>query len=131
MPDAIAVHQITPFLHVPNLKHALQLFTGVLRFQLVYRETDYAYLELGGAGLRVLEEPGRPVCPGGKSRMTVYVDVPNVDALYAELLPGLERLPATAVEPPRDKSWKQREFMVRLPDGDWLTFGQPVRAQPG
>ncbi len=130
MSDAPAVHQITPFLHVPNLTQALELFTGVLRFELVYRESNYAYLELGGAGLRVLEEPGRPVCPDGKARMAVYIDVPDVDTLYAELLPGLERLPAGHVEPPLDKSWRQREFMVRLPDGDWLTFGQPVRTQP-
>jgi len=58
---------------------------------------------------------------------TLDADVPDVDALYARLRPRLERLPAADVEPPLDKPWNQREFQVRLPDGDWLTFGQPVR----
>lgn len=122
-------HQITPFLHVPDLERALQLFVGVLAFRVVYREGNYAYLEFGGAGLRILEERGRRLCPDGKARMTVYVDVPDVDALYTQLLPRLKLLPASDVEPPLDKSWNQREFQVPLPDGDWLTFGQPVRGQ--
>jgi len=122
-------HQITPFLHVPDLERALELFAAVLAFEVVYRESNYAYLEFGGAGLRVLEERGRRLGLDGKARMTVYIDVPDVDALYQQLLPRLKRLPASDVEPPLDKSWKQREFQVRLPDGDWLTFGQPVRAQ--
>ncbi len=121
-------HQITPFLHVPDLERAIEFFTGVLAFELLYRERDYAYLEFAGAGLRMLEEPGRRLCPDGKPRVAVYVDVPDVDALYTQLLPRLRLLPAAEVEPPRDKPWKQREFQVRLPDGDWLDFGQPVRS---
>jgi len=123
-------HQITPFLHVPDLERALDLFTSALAFEVLYRESNYAYLEFGGAGLRILGEPGRRLGLDGKARMTVYIDVPDVDALYAQLLPRLELLPAADVEPPLDKSWKQREFQVRLPDGDWLTFGQPIRGQP-
>lgn len=120
-------HQITPMLHVPDLERAIALLAGSLGFKVVFRESNYAYLEFGGAGLRILEEPGRRLIPDGKARMTVYVDVPDVDALHAQLLPRLRLLSAADVEPPLDKSWKQREFQVRLPDGDWLTFGQPVR----
>lgn len=119
-------HQITPFLHVPDLEQAIRLLTG-LAFEVVYRESGYAYLEFGGAGLRMLEEPGRRPCPDGKARMTVYVDVPDVDELYARLRPHIASLPSADVEPPLDKSWRQREFQIRLPDGDWLTFGQPIR----
>ena len=122
-------HQITPFLHVPDLERAIEFFTGALAFEVLYRESNYAYLEFGSAGLRMLEEPGRRLCLDGKARMTVYVDVPDVDALYAQLLPRLTLLPSADVEPPIDKSWKQREFQVRLPDGDWLAFGQPARGQ--
>ena len=122
-------HQITPFLHVPDLERAIELFAGTLTFKVLYRESDYAYLEFGGAGLRILAEPRRHLCPDGKARVAVYVDVPDVDTLYAQLLPRLALLPAADVEPPLDKPWKQREFQVRLPDGDWLTFGQPVRGE--
>lgn len=122
------LRQITPFLHVPDLAAALERLTGVLRFEVRYREPGYAYLTWGPAGLRVLEERGRRTTPDGKARMTVYLDVGDVDALFEELRPGLERLPPEDVDGPRDKPWRQRELMVRLPDGDWLAFGQAVAA---
>jgi len=120
------VHQITPMLHVQNLEQALRLLCDVLEFEIKYREPSYAYLELQDSGLRVLEEPGRALTPDGKARMTVYVDVSDVDRLWKHLRPNLSTLPEGAVETPRDKPWKQREFMVRLPDGDWIAFGQAV-----
>lgn len=129
MEKKASVYQITPFLHVPDLAKALVFFTEALAFEVLYRESTYAYLERDGAGLRVLEERGRRLLPDGKARMTVYVDVPDVDALYAQLLPRLRLLPEADVEPPLDKSWNQREFQVRLPDGDWMAFGQPVRSR--
>ncbi|MEX1139681.1 MAG: VOC family protein [Bacteroidota bacterium] len=121
------IRQITPFLHVPNLQQALVLLCDVLQFEVTYTEPGYAYLELEGVGLRVLEEPGRTINPDAKARMTVYIDSSDVDALYERFRPKLSGLPKKDVEPPTDKSWKQREFMVRLPDGDWIAFGQPVR----
>lgn len=124
------LHQVTPFIHVPDLEAALALLRDVLEFVVRYREPDYAYLELEGAGLRVLEERGRRIRPDGKSRMTVYVDVTDVDERYARLRPALDALPRADVEPPRDKPWRQREFMVRLPDGDWIAFGEPMASPP-
>ena len=58
--------------------------------------------------------------------MGVYIDVANVDELHTQLRGGLEKLPLDNVEPLENKPWRQREFQVRMPDGDWLTFGQPV-----
>lgn len=121
------VQQITPFLHVPNLAKALDLFTRILCFEVKFRMRDYAYLACDGAAIRILEEPSRALpSPGEKLRMTVYIDVRDVHGLYAELLPGLSTLPAGDVHAPMDEPWDQREFHVRLPDGQWLAFGQPV-----
>lgn len=119
------IHQVTPFLHVPDMEAALDLLTRVLRFEVLYTEANYRYLQWGPVGLRVLEEPGRP--RGDRARLTVYVDVDDVDALFAALQPGLASLPAGDVVGPMDEPWRQRELHVRLPDGDWLAFGQPVR----
>jgi catechol 2,3-dioxygenase-like lactoylglutathione lyase family enzyme len=125
------IHQITPFLHVPNLADAVDMLTRVLRFEVRYAEPGYAYLEWGPAALRVLEEPGRArAVPGRDARMTVYLDVEDVDALHAELRPQLDTLPAGDVQGPHDKAWRQRELHVRLPDGHWLALGQPVKAVP-
>lgn len=117
------IYQITPFLHVPDLQQALAFFCDLLSFELKFQEGGYAYIELAGCGLRLLEEPSRRLTFDGKARVAVYIDVSDIDALHAELVPALATLPQDRVEPLMDKSWRQREFQVRMPDGDWLTFG--------
>jgi catechol 2,3-dioxygenase-like lactoylglutathione lyase family enzyme len=109
------------------MEQALDLFTRVLGFEVLYAEANYRYLTWGPVPLRVLEEPGRPGPAGGKARISVYIDVNDVDTLYAELQPGLATLPEGDVHGPMDEPWNQRELHVRLPDGDWLAFGQPIR----
>lgn len=89
--------QITPFMHVPKLEQALAFFSDVLGFRVVVRIGDYA-----------------------------YIDVRNVDALYAELKPKLDTLPAGDVHGPADKSYGQRELLVLAPDGNLLAFGQAI-----
>lgn len=122
------VHQITPFLHVPDLKRSLEFFCETLPFVLRFQESNYAYVEFGGAGLRLLEEPARSLTPDGKVRVSVYVDVENVDELFAQLKSRLEQLPGERVQPVKIMPWRQKEFQVRLPDGDWMTFGQSAAA---
>lgn len=122
------IHQITPFLHVPDLGQALAFFCDVLAFQLRYRESNYAYLELGGCGLRLLEEPTRRLTPDGKARVAICIDVADVDALHAKLSPALSQLPPDRVEPLKNMPYGQREFQVRMPDGDWLNFTTPIPA---
>jgi catechol 2,3-dioxygenase-like lactoylglutathione lyase family enzyme len=120
--------QVTPFLHVPDLAAALDMLVNVLQFEVRYREENYAYLVWGPAALRVLEEPGRArAVPGRDARMTVYIDVQGVDALFEELRPRLEALPSEDWVAPGDKSYGQRELHVRLPDGHWVAFGEPVK----
>jgi catechol 2,3-dioxygenase-like lactoylglutathione lyase family enzyme len=120
------IHQITPFVHVPDLQEALAFFCDLLGFELRYRESNYAYVELAGCGLRMLEEPARRLTADGKARVAVYVDVSDIDALHDELGPALASLPPERLELLMNKPWHQREFQVRMPDGDWLTFGMAV-----
>jgi catechol 2,3-dioxygenase-like lactoylglutathione lyase family enzyme len=128
MPD-FNVLQVTPFLHVPDLARTLDLFTRVLGFEVTFRLENYAYLQREGAAVRVLEERGRAQPEQGRARMTVYIDVRDVDALYAERLPQLRTLPQGDVQAPIDQIYNQREFHVRLPDGNWLAFGQAIARQ--
>lgn len=120
------IHQITPFLHVRDLQAAIAFFRDTLGFELKYQEADYAYLELEGCGLRMLEEPARELAIDGKARVTVYVDVSDIDGLHARLAPALSALPQDHVEALANKPWQQREFQVRMPDGGWLTFGSAM-----
>lgn len=120
------IYQITPFLHVPDMSAALSFFCDILAFELKYREGNYAYLELGGCGLRILEEPTRRLTPDGKARVAICIDVADIDALHAKLSPALAQLPADRVEPLKNMPYRQREFQVRMPDGDWLNFTAPI-----
>jgi catechol 2,3-dioxygenase-like lactoylglutathione lyase family enzyme len=85
--------QITPFMHVENLESALDFFTGILGFEVQLRFPDYAYLHRETAGFRILQQKGRDGAPPGNRRFAYYVDVRDIDQLYAELKPKLDTLP--------------------------------------
>lgn len=71
----------------------------------------------------MLAEPTRKLVAGGKARVTVCIDV--ADGLYASSA-ALATLPSDRVEPLKNMPYHQREFQVRMPDGDWLTFTAPI-----
>ena len=93
------IYQVTPFLHVPDMGEALSFFCGILAFEIKYRHGNYAYIELGGCGLRLLEEPTRKLTPDGKARVAVCIDIADIDALHAKLSLALATLPPAASPP--------------------------------
>ncbi len=118
--------QVTPFMHVADLEGALAFFTGVLGFETQFRASNYAYVHRETVGFRLLEGEGPQAAPPGNRRFAYYIDVDDVDALYAELKPRLDALPAGDVHGPADKSYHQRELLVLAPDGNLIAFGQPI-----
>jgi catechol 2,3-dioxygenase-like lactoylglutathione lyase family enzyme len=119
-------HQITPFMHVDDVQAAVAFFVDILGFRQLYRQPGYAYIEREGCGIRILEAgEGNPLIPGNR-RFRYYIDVRDVDALYAELKPKLDTLPKGDVHGPADKPYGQRELLVLAPDGDLVAFGQGI-----
>lgn len=117
--------QVTPFLHVPDLQKALDFFTDLLGFAVLFREANYAYVHRETVGFRLMEaEPGCAPEPHGG--FAYYIDVRDVDALYAELKPKLDALPPEHVHGPADKPYRQRELLVRAPDGNLIAFGMAM-----
>jgi catechol 2,3-dioxygenase-like lactoylglutathione lyase family enzyme len=120
------IFQVTPFMHVPDLEAALAFMTDILGFTVEIRMGDYAYVSRDGAGLRMMAAGrGDPFRPGTR-RFAYYFDCRDVDALYAELRPKLEALPARDVHGPADKPYDQRELLVLAPDGNLIAFGQAI-----
>lgn len=119
---------VTPFLIVPELDAALDFFTRVLGFTVPFQVDNYAFLTLDTAGMRLLAERDATPVTREHAHTTVYIDVRDVDALYAELKPRLDTLPADDVQAPVNQHWGMRELHVRMPDGHWLTFGQPIQS---
>jgi len=118
--------QITPFMHVPDVDAAIAFFEDVLGFRSLFRMSDYAYIEREGVGIRILQNHGEDGAPPGNRRYAYYVDVRDVDSLYAELKPKLDALPPGDVHGPADKPYNQRELLVLAPDGNLIAFGQAI-----
>ncbi|MGH6949898.1 MAG: bleomycin resistance protein [Vitreimonas sp.] len=120
--------QVTPFMHVPDIEKALAFFNDVLGFKTLFRESEYAYVHRETAGFRLLQNHGEDGAPPGNRRFCYYVDVRDVDALYAELKPKLDQLPPGDVHGPADKPYRQRELLVLAPDGNLIAFGQAIKS---
>lgn len=118
--------RITPFMHVPEIDSAVAFMSGILGFELDYREGDYAFLEREGCGVRILQNRGDDGAPPGNRRFAYYLDVRDVDTLHAELRARLDTLPAGHVHGPRDQPYGQRELMIVAPDGNLIVFGQTI-----
>ena len=120
--------QVTPFIHVEDLERALAFFTGILGFETRFRASNYAYVHRETAGFRILKQTGADGAPAGNRRFAYYIDVRDVDGLYAELKPKLDTLPKGDVYGPVDQSYGQRELLVLAPDGNLIAFGQEISA---
>lgn len=121
--------QVTPFMHVPDVEAAVDFFRDTLGFRDVHRERGYAYVEREVCAFRIMQNRGDDGAPPGNRRFAYYIDVRDVDAVYAELKPALDRLPSGDVHGPADKPYRQRELLVLAPDGNLLAFGSPISAE--
>ena len=93
--------QVTPFMIVEDLEKALAFFVDLLDFELQLRWPDYAYVQRETAGFRIWQQTGKDAAPPGTRRFAYYIDVQDVDRLYAELKPKLDLLPAERRPRPR------------------------------
>lgn len=121
---ALKFIQITPFLHVGDVNRAVAFFTDILGFTVPFRLEGYAYVHRETVGVRIMQAESEPARL--ERRFTYYVDVEDVDGLFAELKPKLDTLPAGDVFGPVNQTYGQREFMVVAPDGGLLVFGQSI-----
>lgn len=119
---------ITPFLRVPDTEEAVSFFVDVLGFDVGFRGGEYAFVCRDNVAFRIVEDERLP--PRGNGRYTSYIDVEDAEALFDELKPRLDRLPAGHVAPLCDQPYGQREFAVLGPDGDLIGFGSPIPQAP-
>src|SRR5260370_1111351 len=115
-------------MHVEDLERALAFFNDILGFETQLRMANYAYIHRETAGFRILEQKGPDAAPPGARRFAYYIDVRDVDQLYAELKPKLDTLPKADVYGPVNQTYGQRELLVLAPDGNLIAFGQAISA---
>jgi hypothetical protein len=121
------IRQITPFMHVSKLSDAKAFLVDLLGFTIGFEQPGYMYVEREGVALRVLESEDCDKAGGGNRAFRYYVDVEDVDAIYRELKPKLDKLPPGDVHGPSDKPYGQRELCILAPDGDVFVFGAPMK----
>ena len=111
-------------MHVEDMGKALSFFNDILGFKTLLRQENYAYLHRETVGFRILEQRGPDGAPPGNRRYAYYIDVRDVDQLYAELKPKLDSLPKGDVFGPVNQPYGQRELLVLAPDGNLIAFGE-------
>lgn len=124
--------QTTPFMHVPlqDFEAAVTFFRDLVGFPEYVHRRDYAYLDREGCGIRIWGREDVSEAPRGARNFRYYYDVRDVDALYAELKPKLDKLPTGDVHGPANKHYGQRELLILAPDGDLVCFGHAIAKQP-
>ncbi|WP_375690641.1 bleomycin resistance protein [Pseudooceanicola sp. LIPI14-2-Ac024] len=122
--------QITPFVPCSDLSAQVAFYRDRLGFVVGYRADGYAFLRRDAVAIRLIEVWAEDA-PGLRDKeQSIYIDVEDVDALWAELAPRLADLPAGRVRAPFDQDYGQRELHVLDEDCTLIFFGAPVAAQP-
>ncbi|CUH80609.1 Glyoxalase-like domain protein [Tritonibacter multivorans] len=126
MTDKSLVQAVTPFVLCSDLNAQVAFYQRCLGFEMTFQADNYAFLRHGGAGLRLLECPeNEDGTPLGHNQ-SFYIDVTDVDGLYAQLKPALDGLPEGRVRAPFDQDYGQREFHVLDEDGALVFFGMAL-----
>jgi len=108
------------------MERTLAFYRDLLGFTVYVDDGGYAYIERERIGLRILQLEADALNPPGCSH--IYVDISGADALFSEFEPHFHQLPKDRWGPPKDQPYGQREFWVRDPDGNLITFGEGMGA---
>lgn len=123
----VILRAATPMIHVPNVRATAAWYESI-GFALLETYDDggeglsFAILSAGDTRL-MLNQGGHP-STAKRREVDLYVDVDDVDRLSAALTDR-----AAVIEEPHDTHYGMREFIIRDPNGFWITFGQD-RATP-
>lgn len=121
--------QVTPFFGTGPLDRAVAFYRDILGCSVFSPGGGYAYVEREQIAFRLVQLDSGAKFPPGAGH--AYVDVRDAAALFAELAAQLGSLPADRWGPPKDHDYGQREFWVRDPDGNLITFGEGIGDNAG
>jgi uncharacterized glyoxalase superfamily protein PhnB len=110
-------------IHVPDVSKATQWY-GALGFTLERTSehdgvTDWALMSFGAG--RIMFNAGGNTSVAERREVDLYVDVDDVDGVYARLKGSCDVRKGL-----HDTFYDTREFIVRDPNGFWVTFGAPA-----
>jgi uncharacterized glyoxalase superfamily protein PhnB len=113
-------------LAVRNLRTATDFYVDVLGFRRDFGDESDGWSWLSRDNFRVGLGECTDAVPAnelGDHSYVAYVNVDDIDGLYAELVSR----GAPIRTPPETKPWGMREFALQTPDGHRMTFGGTAR----
>jgi len=124
------LNQVTPFVVVADVARALEFYIQVLGFSVLQEQAGYAYIRRDSVALRLILASSDKNLQSSDSQQHCYIDVLDLDGLYAELEPELSKLPAGRVRAPFDTGYGMREFHVIDNDVLLISFGEKIQGNP-
>jgi uncharacterized glyoxalase superfamily protein PhnB len=109
-------------IHVPDVRSVASWYESI-GFDVLETFGDggdglsFAILQVGATRL-MLNQGGHP-STAERREVDLYVDVGDVDGLFASLRDRVQ-----IIAEPGDTDYGMREFIIRDPNGFWITFGQ-------
>lgn len=124
---AVALRAATPMIHVPDVR-ATAAWYETIGFTVVETygdgEEGVSFAILSAGDTRVMLNQGGRQSTAERREVDLYVEADDVDHLYVSL-----RDRVRVVEEPQDTDHGMREFVIRDPNGFWITFGQRRRVR--
>jgi len=109
--------KIMPELPFNDVPAAVTYYRDVLGFSINYQQSDLGVMDRDAVRVLLVARTPRH---GGIGSAYVYVD--DADALHAELRTKGAELSGE----PTSHEWGLRDFQVTDPEGNAITFGQPL-----
>lgn len=122
-----ATDELRPFsfvLAVPDLDRSTAYFRDALGFRVEWAAgSDWQLVSRGSVRIMLGHCPdAMPASSTGDHSYFAYVEIDDVDALHDEFVSK----GALILQPPADKPYGMREFVVATPDGHRMTIGQDL-----
>ena len=111
------LEKIMPELPLSDVAAGIAYYRDVLGFSINYAQHDLGVMDRDAVRLLLVARTERH-----KGIGSAYVYVRDADALHAEL----RAKGATVGGEPVSHPWGLRDFRVRDPEGNEITFGQPL-----
>ncbi len=118
------LHQITPFVPCTRLGTQIAFYRDRLGFEVGFAADNYAFLRRDEVAVRLVEVSASVDLSHPERQGSFYIDVEEIDALYAQMQPRLADLPAGRVRAPFNQDYGQREFHVIDEDCTLIFFGE-------
>jgi len=122
------IRNVTPMLAVADIPAACEFMRACFGFTTRSAFPGYAWSGRDGGAVRFVQAPEGSDMDNVARQVAIYLDVTDVDALWADHQNAISALPETHRQPPADTEHGQREFV--LIHGPFMfVAGQPKRSE--